>query len=101
MSDHLKDPPNAQVTSEKSPIRTGPADMPDRGGPKPNAQSTATAFPMSRTENSVAQFGARPNMGTVQSTSETVPLSRGAATPYDSVNKTKPQSPFVGKGKGK
>jgi hypothetical protein len=75
--------------------------MPDRGGPKPNAQITSSTVKLSRTENPVAAFGARPGMGTVQCESSKVKLSRTANSPYESsgMSATKPQLGFKGKKK--
>ena len=99
MPDNLRYPQNAQTTSSEQSLGKGPKDMPDRGGAAPNAQVTSTQVPLSRTEHPVAHFGARPGQGQVQCTSTETPLSRSASMPYDSVNQTKPQVPFSGKGR--
>lgn len=87
-------PDKIQSTSSKQNLSSGPKDMPNRGGSKPNLQSTSTTVNLSRTENPVAQFGANPGMGAVQSTSTKVDLSRKANSPYDSkgISKTTPQT---------
>ena len=99
MADNLRVPEGADSTSTRSDLGKGPQDMPDRGGPKPNAQVTSTQCELSRKESPVAQFGAHPGMGQVQSNSTQAPLSRSANSPYDSVNKTKPEVPFGGRKK--
>jgi hypothetical protein len=91
-----------QTTSTDKPLKKGPADMPDRGGPKPDAQITSTQISMGRKDNFVAANGAHPGMGEVQCESTKVKLSRTPNSPYQSsgINATKPQSPF-GRKKGK
>ena len=94
-------PKFVQTTSTDKPLKNGPADMPDRGGPKPNAQITSSQVKLSRKENFVAAFGARPGMGTVQCESTKVPLSRNSNSPYENkgMSATKPQLGFKGKKK--
>jgi hypothetical protein len=92
----LSYPPNHQTTSTKEKLSNTPKDMPDRGGPKPEYQTTSSQVPLSRTENPVAAFGAHPNQGSVQSTSTQASLSRSASAPYENLNATKPQVPYKG-----
>ena len=94
-------PKFVQTTSTDKPLGKGPADMPDRGGPKPNAQITSSQVTLSRKENPVAAFGARPGMGTVQCESTRSPLSRTSNSPYEKegMSATKPQLSFKGKKK--
>ena len=94
-------PKFVQTTSTDKPLKKGPADMPDRGGPKPNAQITSSQVNLSRKENPVAAFGARPGMGTVQCESSKVKLNRNSNSPYQShgMSATKPQLGFKGKKK--
>jgi len=96
-------PKFVQTTSTDKPLRNGPADMPDRGGPKPNAQITSSRVDLSRKENPVAAFGSRPGMGTVQCESTRTNLQRTANSPYQSsgMSATKPQESFKGKGRKK
>ena len=91
-----------QTTSTDKPLKKGPADMPDRGGPKPNAQVTSSQVTLDRKEHPVAAFGARPGMGTVQCESSKVKLARNTNSPYQSegMSPTKPQLGFKGKKKG-
>lgn len=88
----------AQTTSSQEKLGRAPADMPDRGGPKPNAQITSSQVKLGRTENPVAQFGAKPGMGTVQCESTKADLSRTANSPYDKdrFSATKEQVSFKG-----
>ena len=88
-----------ESTSTDKPLRNGPRDMPDRGGPKPNAQISSSQISLSRKENPVAAFGAHPGMGTVQCESTKVKLSRTANSPYErkGMSATKPQVSFKGK----
>ncbi len=92
-------PKFVQTTSTDKPLRKGPADMPDRGGPKPNAQITSSRVTLGRTENPVAAFGAKPGMGTVQCDSTKVKLNRTANSPYQKsgMSGTKEQHSFKGK----
>ena len=92
-------PKFVQTTSTDKPLKKGPADMPDRGGPKPNAQISSSQVTLSRKENFVAAFGARPGMGTVQCESSKVKLDRNSNSPYQSegMSATKPQLGFKGK----
>jgi hypothetical protein len=94
-------PSFVKTTSTSKPLKKGPADMPDRGGEKPNAQITSSQVTLSRKENPVAAFGARPGMGTVQCESSKVKLSRTANSPYqhEGMSATMPQSSFKGKKK--
>lgn len=92
----MKMPPNAQTTSTEQSLSSGPADMPDRGGSKPNAQTTSSQVTMGRQENPVAQLGARPGMGDVQSTSTKASLDRKSSNPYDKLSATKPQVSLPG-----
>ena len=95
-------PKFVQTTSTDKPLhKRAPADMPDRGGPKPNAQITSSQVNLSRKENPVAAFGARPGMGTVQCESTRAPLSRNSNSPYEKegMSATKPQLGFRNKGK--
>lgn len=96
-------PKFVQTTSSDKSLRNGPADMPDRGGPKPDAQTTSSRVDLNRTENPVAAFGSRPGMGTVQCESSRANLSRTANSPYQSsgMSATKPQLGFKNKGKKK
>jgi hypothetical protein len=95
-------PKFVQTTSTDKPLRKGPADMPDRGGKAPNAQISSSTVNLSRKENFVAAFGAKPGMGEVQCESTKVKLSRTANSPYqrEGMSATKPQIGFKGK-KGK
>ncbi len=95
----MKYPPNHQSTSTKQPLKQGPADMPDRGGPKVNVQTTSSQVKMSRTANPVAAFGAKPGMGEVQCNSSKAGLSRTATSPYGPLGATSPQVSFGGKKK--
>jgi type V secretory pathway adhesin AidA len=90
---------NVQTESSREKLGRKPADMPDRGGPKPNAQITASTVPLNRAENPVAAFGAKPGMGAVQCESSECDLSRTANSPYDKeqLSATKPQVSFKGK----
>ena len=99
MADHLHNPHSYQSTSTEQDLGKGPQDMPDRGGPKPNAQITSTQVNLGRKESPVAQFGAHPGQGQVQCDSSQAPLHRNATSPYDHINETKPQVPFGGKRK--
>lgn len=89
-----------QSTAETVSLNKGPMDMPDRGKSNPQVQTNSTNFPLTRKESPVAQFGARPSQGTVQTTSESSPLKRNPGMPYDGFSKTKEQFP-IGGGKGK
>ena len=90
-----------QTTSTDKPLKKGPADMPDRGGPKPNFQTSSSQVNLSRTDNFVAAFGARPGMGTVQCESTKVNLQRNSNSPYEKhgMSETRPQLGFKGKKK--
>ena len=92
-------PKFVKTTSTDKPLKKGPADMPDRGGPKPNAQISSSQVSLSRTDHPVAAFGARPGMGTVQCESSKVKLSRTSNSPYQSsgMSATQPQVSFKGK----
>jgi hypothetical protein len=95
-------PKYVQTTSTDKPLKSGPKDMPDRGGrDKPNLQTTSSQVTMSRKENFVAAFGNRPGMGTEQCTSTKVTLHRNANSPYQNkgINATRPQLGFKGKKK--
>ncbi len=94
-------PKFVQTTSTDKPLKKGPADMPDRGGPKPNAQISSSQVTLGRKEHPVAAFGNRPGMGEVQCESSKVKLARNSNSPYQSsgMNATKPQLGFKGKGK--
>ncbi len=85
---------NVQSTSSKQKLASGPADMPNRGGEKPNLQSSSSMVSMSRTENPVAAFGAHPGMGQIECTSSKAGLSRTATSPYDNkkLSATTPQT---------
>ena len=97
MADHLRYPPNAQIDeATEQPLSKGPQDMPSWNGSQGKEQITSTRVPLSRTEHPVAQFGAHPGHGQTQCTSSEAPLRRNATSPYDSINKTKPQVPFQG-----
>lgn len=74
---------NIQSTSTKQSLSSEPKDMPDRGSGAPNVQSSSTRVNLSRTENPVAAFGAKPGMGEVQCNSTMASLSRTATHPYD------------------
>jgi hypothetical protein len=76
--------------AERQSLSTGPMDMPDRGGKRPNAQITSEMVKLSRTEIPVANFGNRPSMGQVQCTSEKVSLSRTSNDIYGQTSKTDP-----------
>ena len=97
----IKYPKGIQTTSTQQGIGPGPMDMPDRGGPKPNYQSSSTMIGLTRNPSPVAAFGARPSQGQVITTSEKASLSRSATSPYDNINATKPQTSFGGRGKKK
>ncbi len=99
MANNLRDPRNVQSTSTRESLKHGPADMPDRGGSKPNVQTTSSQIPLSRNPMPVAAFTAHPNQGSVQSTGSQVNLNRSASMPYEPMSRTKPQTPFGGKGK--
>lgn len=88
----LRMPNGFSTTSSVQDLGSGPADMPDRGGPKPNCQSTSSMVPLSRDAHPVAQFGAHPNQGTVQTNSSQVPLGQNATSPYEPISRTKPQT---------
>ncbi len=92
-----------QSTSTKETLSSSPADMPNRGGSKPNLQSTSSTVSLSRTENPVAAFGASPGQGEVQCESTNVKLSRTANSPYDNkkLSATTPQIDLKGGGRGK
>lgn len=94
--------PEKQTTSTEQTLSKGPKDMPDRGGPKPTTQSTSSMCDMSRTAHPVAAFGAKPGMGTKQTSSTEASLSRTANSPYQDrgMNGTKEQESFPG-GRGK
>ena len=87
-------PPNIQSTSTKQSLSSGPADMPDRGGSKPDLQSSSTTVKLSRTENPVAQFGANSGQGEVQCEATKASLSRTATSPYDN-KKTSATTPRI------
>lgn len=89
----LKHPPNTQSTSTEQKLSNGPADMPDRGGPKPTTQSTSSSVPLSRAENPVANLENRPGMGERQTTSSAVKLTRDVKSPYLPVSEVKPKTP--------
>ena len=96
-------PKFVQSTSTDKSLRKGPADMPDRGGPKPDAQITSSRVDLNRTEHPVAAFGNRPGMGTVQCESTRANLQRTSNSPYQSsgMSATKPQLGFKSKGRKK
>ena len=91
MADHLKDPPNAQVTATKQSFRKGPEDMPKWGGRQGESQVTASQCTLSRKAEPVAAYGAHPAQGMEQVTATKCDLSRKANSPYDHISKTKPQ----------
>ena len=92
-------PRNAQTTSTQQGLGKGPKDMPDRGGPKVNPQTTSSRIPLGRKELPVAAFGAKPGQGQVQCGSSTAGLSKSVAAPYGEIAATKPQVPLKGKGR--
>ena len=94
---------NVETTSSEKKLGRKPADMPDRGGPKPNAQIAASTVPLRWTENPVAAWGDSKGPGTVQKDGSThCDLSRTANCPYENqgMNATKRQESFMTK-KGK
>lgn len=91
MADHLKDPPNAQVTSTKQGLSKTPQDMPGWRGHQGESQITSTQCNLSRKESRVAQFGAHPSQGQAQISSTQANLSRKATSPYGNISKTTPQ----------
>ena len=95
----MRYPQNFQTTSTHDKLGKGPQDMPDRGGPKVNFQSSSSMEKLSRTPNHVAAFGAKPGMGSIQTTSTQERLNRNATSPYDNISKTTPQLSAKGKGK--
>ena len=96
-------PKFVHTTSTDKPLKKGPADMPDRGGPKPNVQPpfSSSHVSLNRTDHFVAAFGNKPGMGEVQCESTKVKLARNSNSPYQSsgMSATKPQLGFKGKGK--
>ena len=91
---------NVDTIASREKLGRKPADMPDRGGPKPNAQIAASTVPLSRTENPVAARGDSRGPGTVQKDGSThVDLSRTANCPYEKeqMSETKKQYSFLTK----
>jgi hypothetical protein len=100
----MKYPQNFHATSSKEKLAQGPKDMPDRGGPKPNAHITATQVSLSRKPNPVAAFGDRQSHGEHSHDGATlVNLSRKASSPYDKdgMSETTMQHSFEGKNRTK
>ena len=95
----MKYPPNFHSTSSKEKLSNGPKDMPDLGGAKPDAHITASMVPLSRKENPVAAFGAKPQHGQHQHDGAThVNLSRkvSLAFPEAELSATHRHFPFQG-----
>ena len=76
-------------------LGSGPQDMPDRGGRKPNLTNAgvSTTVPLGRGEHPVANLEVKAGMGRVQSTGTQCKLSRAVADPYGQINKTVPKIP--------
>lgn len=93
----LRFPKGAQTdNASKQNLGSGPEDMPNRGGRQGETQvSEASKVPLPRTESHVAQFGARPGMGTVQADNASkANLSRRATSPYGNTSRTTPQENY-------
>lgn len=97
----MKLPRNAQTTSTEQRLTEHPAGMARSGGGKPNCQTSSTQIPLNHTPHPVAAFGAKPGMGTVQTNSAQVNLSRAATSPYEKISDLRPQVSLTGKGKRK
>jgi len=95
------------TTSTDQKLNDRPCDMPDRGGPRPNAQVTASMVPLSRKENPVAAWGDSrgPSGSQVDSgdSSTMAKLSKTANSLYEDrgMSATTPQDSFLHKGIGK
>ena len=100
----MRYPPNFHSTSSKEKLKSGPNDMPDRGGRKPDAHITATHVALSRKENPVASYGAKPKHGVHEHDgATTVKLRRDVslAYPQAGLSATRPKLPFQGASKTK
>ena len=95
----MKYPKGYETTSTQQSLNNKPQDMPDRGGPKPTHETTSTTVNLGRKESPVAAFGAKPKMGSFESTSSSAGLHRNATSPYDNIAKDVPQTSFGGRKK--